>query len=131
MNLNADTKGKMEMPVCLQAGETYPVECVWMQNRVVNFHLCDTNADCTKCSFDRSMRNFMACQFPVKSRRSVSAWAERMRTKYQGFMKPCVHFLEGTLESYTVCRRNYDCDECPIGLELEYRPMLRDIQSIQ
>ena len=115
---------------CLQAGGNNPGACAWMRAGAVNFHLCDRDGDCTNCPFDRGMRNFMACQAPPKDGRPSAGWPERMRAKYPGSTKPCSHFLNGSLDSFTVCRRGYDCDDCPIELELDYRSMLRDIRSM-
>ena len=117
--------------VHLQAAGNNPATCVWMRTGAVNFHLCERDGDCANCPFDRGMRNFVACQNPAEGGGRSPGWPERMRAKYPGNRKPCVHFLNGSLESFTACRRNYDCDDCPIGLELEYRPMLRDLRLIQ
>lgn len=120
---------KREDPICLHVRAVSSTECIWMQAGIVNFHMCDTGGDCTGCSYHRSMLSFIARQAPAKGKGPTAAWPERMRVKYPGSVKPCGHFLAGRLQSFTRCRRNYDCDDCPIDLELEYRPMLRAIQT--
>jgi hypothetical protein len=56
-------------------------------------------------------------------------WSEQMRRQYPGFSKPCRYFLDGYMASFTPCRRNFDCEGCPIDLALEYRPMARAIEA--
>lgn len=128
MNHNSVTV-RAERPDCLHLNTGQSVECVWMQAGIVNFHLCDLYGDCAGCAFDRSMRNFMAGQIPRNDRRLEPGWREEMRAKYQGSVKPCTHSLTGRLQTFTRCRRDYDCDDCPIDIELEYRPMMQAITT--
>ena len=122
---------KSEDRICLHEPAGRSEECIWMKKGVVNFHLCDNEGKCERCSFDRSMREFIACQSPVKGRHAEVPWSEQMRRGYPGFTRPCRYFLDGYLDSFSPCLRNYDCDGCPIDLALEYGPMVRAVEAFR
>ena len=104
-------------------------ECIWMRAGVVNFHICDNNYDCIDCSFDRKMRRVMDAQAPPKGKTAGPGWAEEMRKKYLGTFKPCVHFLAGRIGPPGNCARDYDCDDCPVDLMLDYAPLMQAIEA--
>lgn len=121
---------RAERPVCLHVNLAQSVECVWMRAAFVNFHLCDNYRDCAGCDFDRSMRNFMDNQIPSNKRQQEPGWRKEMRAKYLGRVKPCTHSLTGRLQAFTRCRRDYDCDDCPVDLGLEYCPTIKTIKTM-
>jgi hypothetical protein len=43
-----------------------------------------------------------------------------MRKRYPGHYKPCPYFLNGSIGHPGMCRRNYDCEGCPIEVFFEY-----------
>ena len=103
-------------------------ECVWMKAGVVNFHLCDNHYDCLHCAFDQSMRRALDAQSAPKGNGTVTDWAKEMRKKYPGPSKPCRYFLTGQIGPPGQCARDYDCDGCPIDMELGYEPLRRHIE---
>jgi len=104
-------------------------ECVWMRAGVVNFRMCENDYDCFNCPFDRAMRTAMEAQSPPKGRGVPLSWAQEMRKKYMGTFKPCRYFLTGQIGPPGNCSRDYDCDECPIDLTLEYKPLMKTITT--
>ena len=103
-------------------------ECIWMKAGVVNFRLCDKHYDCFHCSFDQGMRRALNAQKPAKGNGANLNWAKDMRKKYQGAFKPCRYFLTGQIGPPGQCFRDYDCDGCPIDMELEYEPLMKRVE---
>lgn len=104
-------------------------QCIWMKAGVVNFHMCDHDYDCFRCPFDRAMRAAMDAQMPPRGEERPTGWAAEMRKKYLGVRKPCRHFVTGRIDSPENCARDYDCDSCPVELELGYGDFLASMAS--
>ena len=103
-------------------------QCVWMQAGIINFRVCERDYDCFHCPFDQAMRSAMDAQTPAPRDRRPASWAQRMRRRYARAEKPCRYYLSGQIGSPGVCLRDYECDDCPIELELGYKPMQRSIE---
>jgi glycine cleavage system H lipoate-binding protein len=101
-------------------------QCVWMKAGVVNFKLCDRDYDCGHCSFDQVMRNAMDAQFPGKEE---PGWAQFMRKKTLGSRKPCRYELNGQISPGMACARDYECEGCPVEMQMEYASVSREIQE--
>jgi glycine cleavage system H lipoate-binding protein len=104
-------------------------QCVWMKAGVINFRICENDYDCLHCSFDRSMRAAMDAQAPTTGVGRPAGWAEKMRKDHTGREKPCVYYLIGRIGPPGNCPRDYQCDDCPVELELGYRPMQRSVEA--
>ena len=94
--------------------------CVWIKTGVINFRVCDHDGDCQNCPFDRAMRIFEAAQDPPKGKSRGPGWRDGMRKRYPGYNKPCRYFLNGSIGRPGMCRRNYDCEGCPVDMFFEY-----------
>ena len=104
-------------------------ECIWMRAGIVSFRLCDKDYDCLDCKFDLSMRQAMEAQSPARGRHAQAGWAREMRNRYVGMPKPCVYFLADRISSPQYCNRDYECDECPVNMELEYEKVAGEIEA--
>ena len=118
------TKKGQEIP----AFQVIENECIWMKAGVVNFRICEKHYDCFHCPFDQGMRRALSAQGPAKSNGANLDWAKDMRKKYPGAFKPCRYFLTGQIAPPGQCFRNYDCDGCPIDMELEYEPLMKKVE---
>lgn len=103
-------------------------QCVWMKAGVVNFKLCDRDYDCGHCTFDQGMRKAMDAQSPGTEKTS---WAQLIRKKTLSTRKPCRYELTGQIPSGMACPRDYDCDGCPVDMEMEYDSVSREIQDVR
>jgi glycine cleavage system H lipoate-binding protein/uncharacterized CHY-type Zn-finger protein len=103
-------------------------QCVWMEAGIINFRVCDQDYDCFHCHFDRAMRSAMDAQSPPTGLGRTAGWAETMRRRYAGVEKPCRYYLTGKIGPPGTCLRDYQCDDCPIELELGYKPVQRSIE---
>ena len=104
-------------------------ECVWMRAGVVNFKICDHGYDCFHCDFDVGMRKALDAQRPPKGKTAEKGWAAEMRKRYLGAEKPCRYLLTGQIDPPGQCQRDYECDDCPIHMALEYQPVSRSIEA--
>lgn len=104
-------------------------ECVWMKAGVINFRVCEKDHDCFHCDFDRAMREAMDAQKPRTGADRPPGWAELMRKRHPGTKKPCGYYLMGLIAPPGDCPRDYQCDDCPVELELGYRPVQRSIEA--
>lgn len=104
-------------------------QCVWMKAGIVNFRICDNEYDCIHCPFDRAMRAAMDAQPPHKTNGYRRGWAERMRRTYAGRQKPCRYSLSGETGAPDICARDYQCDDCPVEMELGYEPVQEMIEA--
>jgi glycine cleavage system H lipoate-binding protein/uncharacterized CHY-type Zn-finger protein len=104
-------------------------QCVWMKAGIINFRICENNYDCFHCSFDKAMRAAMDAQSPASGEKRPAGWAEKMRQKHPGAEKPCVYYLSGRIGPPGNCPRDYQCDDCPVEIELGYRSMQRSIEA--
>jgi glycine cleavage system H lipoate-binding protein len=104
-------------------------QCIWMKAGVINFRACDHDYDCFTCPFDKAMRSAMDAQNAPKGRDRSVGWADEMRKKYTGPYKPCPYFVSGEIGPPGICERNYDCESCPIELELGYKAVQQSIEA--
>ena len=105
--------------------------CVWMRAGVINFRTCENNYDCVNCDFDRSMRSAMTAQAPTKGVAAPTSWAKEMRLKHTGDFKPCRYYLTKQLGPPGRCQRDYQCDDCPVDLMMEYAPLTEAINKTE
>ena len=94
--------------------------CTWMKAGRINFRTCDRRYDCFNCPFDSAMKAAMAAQHPPKGKERTPGWAQAMRRHYLGADKPCRYLLNGQIGPPGICRRDYECEGCPIDMFFEY-----------
>jgi len=87
-------------------------ECIWMKAGIVNFKLCDNVYDCRTCPFDKAMQKTMAANRHMDYQKGGSRLAEKLKTIYKWYPRPCRHVLTGHVDEPKVCILNYECYHC-------------------
>jgi glycine cleavage system H lipoate-binding protein len=96
----------------IQGFQVVEKECIWMKAGVINFRICDSAYDCSRCAFDKGMRRAMNIDPTARSEKIAPEWAAHLQKKFAGADRPCRHSLTGRVEAPKICLLNYECYHC-------------------
>ncbi|MGD8540825.1 MAG: glycine cleavage system protein H [Desulfobacteraceae bacterium] len=96
----------------IQGFQVVEKECIWMKAGVINFRVCDSAYDCSRCAFDKGMRRAMGIDPAVRSEKIAPDWAAHLQRKFAGADRPCRHSLTGRVQAPKICTLNYECYHC-------------------
>jgi glycine cleavage system H lipoate-binding protein len=92
--------------------------CLWMQAGVVARKFCDSNYNCSPCSFDRAMRRVALQNKKLKEqgealkgkKGKIVFWKDRLKELLPS-RRPCLHHMKGRIE-FRACTHEYVCGNC-------------------
>jgi len=92
--------------------------CLWMQAGVVFHKFCDSNYNCSPCSFDRAMRRVALQNKKLRGqgkalkgkKGKIVFWKDRLK-ELPPSRRPCLHHMKGRID-FRACTHEYVCGNC-------------------
>lgn len=92
--------------------------CLWMQVGVVPHKFCDSNYNCSPCSFDRAMGRVALQNKKLKEqgkalkgkKGKIVFWKDRLKELLPS-RRPCLHHMKGRID-FRACTHEYVCGNC-------------------
>jgi len=102
-------------------------KCVWMEAGVVSYKLCDSNFDCSTCSYDHAMDDKIARHkaaaavqpVPIAPEKFNETWVDKMM-QLPANRRKCRYMITGEV-GRKICPSAYECGSCSFDQMMQER----------